>query len=259
MSRVQVSIESGVAVVTLVRPDQRNALNMELKTQLAEVLARVTEDPRARAVLLTGAGPVFCAGGDINEMYLNDSPERSRSRLEGLLRTVVEPLMNLRKPTIAALNGDAHGAGLSLALACDLIVASEGAVLSCAFGRMGLVPDCGASHLLPRRVGLAVAKDLVFSGRRVAAEAALDLGLVDQVVPLSDLERVARERAEDYARSAPVALGLAKLMLNQSLETSWSQMAQVEAMSQAICYETDDHREARRAFAAREQPRFVGR
>ena len=131
----------GVATVTLNRPDSMNALNMGLKGELAQVVAELADDADVRCVVFTGAGRAFSAGGDISEMELNGSPVRSRSRLTVLLRDVVIPLAEMEKPTVAAINGHAHGAGLSLALACDLIVAADTAQLSCAFSKLGLLPD----------------------------------------------------------------------------------------------------------------------
>jgi len=164
----------------------------------------------------------------------------------------------MEKPTIAAVNGHAHGAGLSLALACDVIFAADNAVMSCAFTKLGLVPDCGALYLLPRRVGLSHAKDLVFSGRRFDAAQALAMGAVDEVVAAGDLVATAQARAAEYAAGPTVALGLAKHLLDQSLNSSWSAMTELEPMAQAVCYSTDDHQTARQAFLAKTAPSFTG-
>lgn len=258
MSVVRVERDAGVATVTMSRPEAMNALNMELKAALAGSFSALADDPMVRCVVLTGEGRAFSAGGDIREMALNDTPVRSRLRLKALLRDTVEPLLRMEKPTIASLNGHAHGAGLSLALACDVIVAAEDVVMSCAFTKMGLVPDCGALYLLPRRVGLAAAKDLVLSGRRISATDALGLGLVDQVVPSEALREEVHRRAAEYSSGPTVALGLAKHLLNQSLSTSWAAMSELEAMAQAVCYSTSDHQEARRAFLDRVRPAFSG-
>lgn len=255
---LRVEVGGAVATVTMNRPEARNALNMELKTALAEAFARLRQDNAVRCVVLTGTGGAFSAGGDIGEMDLNDAPVRSRARLQSLLRDVVEPLAGMEKPTIAAVNGHAHGAGLSLALACDFIIASEDALMSCAFSRMGLVPDCGAMYFLPRRISLPLAKELVFTGRRFTAAEAKEMGIVNHVVPADELSGLVRERAGAIAASPTVALGLAKRLLDQSLESSFAQMAELEAFGQAVLYTTQDNAEARRAFAAKSPPQFVG-
>lgn len=255
---LSVDVTGSVATVTMSRPEARNALNMELKSALAGAFARLRADDEVRCVVLTGTGGAFSSGGDIGEMDLNDVPVRSRSRLQTLLRDVVEPLAHMEKPTIAAVNGHAHGAGLSLALACDFIIASEDASMSCAFSRMGLVPDCGAMYFLPRRIPLPLAKELVFTGRRFTAAEAKEMGIVNHVVPSSELADVVRDRASAIAASPTTALGLAKRMLDQSLESSFAQMSELEAFGQAVLYTTDDNAEARRAFAAKSAPHFVG-
>ena len=255
---LRVDVADHVATVTLDRPDALNALNMALKADLAAAVRTLGADSDVRAVVLTGAGRAFCAGGDIAEMDLNDNPVRSRERLATLLRELVIPLAELEKPTVAAVNGHAHGAGLSLMLACDLAVASEAATMSCAFSRMGLLPDCGSLYFLPRRVPMPVAKELIFTGRRINATEAAQLGLVNRVVPAADLPALAAELAGQLAASATVALGLAKRLLDQSPHSTLAEMATLEAMGQAVLYTTRDHLAARQAFVAKTAPRFVG-
>ncbi|GAC1608905.1 MAG: enoyl-CoA hydratase [Mycobacteriales bacterium] len=250
--------DSGVATVTLNRPDARNALNMDLKRSLADTFAALADDPAVRCVVVTGAGAAFCAGGDVVEMELNDTPTHSRARLQLLLRDVFQPLAEMEKPTVAAVNGHAHGAGLSLALACDLIVAADTAVMSCAFMRIGLLPDCGALYFLPRRLPVSLVKDLVLTGRTFSAEEALEMRLINRVVPAGELRAEAQRLATQLAAGPTVALGLAKRLLDQSLHSTWSQMATLEALGQAVCYSTNDHLAARAAFAERSRPTFLG-
>ncbi len=256
---VDVVQEAGVATVTLNRPEAMNALNMDLKSDLAQVIAALADDGEVRSVVVTGAGRAFSAGGDIGEMVLNDSPVRSRDRLRVLLRGIFVPLAEMEKPTLAAVNGDALGAGLSLALACDLIIASDTAVMSCAFSKLGLLPDCGALYFLPRRLPMSVAKELIFTGRRFTASEALEMRLINRVVPAGELAAVAQRLALELASAPTVALGLAKRMLDQSLDSSLHEMAEMEAFGQAVLYTTADHLAARRAFAEKSKPRFVGR
>lgn len=256
---VLLEVVEGVATVTINRPAARNALNMAVKTRLAEIIAEIREDPDVRAVVLTGAEGSFCAGGDIVEMELNDSPRTSRSRLAKLLDEVAIALAELEKPTIAAVEGHAHGAGLSLALACDIMIVSEDALLSCAFSKLGLVPDCGALYFLPRRLPMNIAKELVFTGRRLKGSEAASLGLANQAVTPGTALQVAADMALELAGGATIALGLAKQLLESATSTSLRELAQLEAFGQAVAYSTEDHLAAREAFKTKSAPRFNGR
>lgn len=256
---VLLNVADGVATITLNRPEARNALNMAAKGRLAEVIAEIRDAPDVRAVVLTGAEGSFCAGGDIVEMKLNDNPRTSRSRLLKLLDEVAIALAEMEKPTIAAVEGHAHGAGLSLALACDLMVVAEDAQLSCAFSKLGLVPDCGALYFLPRRLPMNVAKELVFTGRRLKGAEAATLGLANRAVTPGTAGEVAGGLALDLAAGATVALGLAKQLLENATTMNLRELAQMEAFGQAVAYSTEDHLAARTAFNAKSNPRFSGR
>lgn len=255
---VLLDVVDGVATVTINRPSARNALNMAVKTRLAEIIAEIGEDPEVRAVVLTGSEGSFCAGGDIVEMELNDSPRTSRSRLAKLLDEVAIALAEIEKPTIAAVEGHAHGAGLSLALACDIMIVSEDALLSCAFSKLGLVPDCGALYFLPRRLPMNIVKELVFTGRRITGSEAASLGLANRAVPSGTVAEVSTGMALELAQGATVALGLAKRLLESATSTSLRELAELEAFGQAIAYSTEDHRAARIAFKAKTKPSFTG-
>jgi 2-(1,2-epoxy-1,2-dihydrophenyl)acetyl-CoA isomerase len=250
--------EDGVATITLQRPDALNALNMSLKSELATAVRELSNDADVRCVVITGEGKAFCAGGDIGEMTMNDTPVHSRSRLHVLLRDIFIPLAELEKPTIASVNGYAFGAGLSLAMACDLIIASDTATMSCAFTTMGLLPDCGSLYFLPRRLPMNVAKELIFTGRRFGAAEAQSMGLVNQVVPLADLGATTRAKAVELAAGPTVAFGIAKRLLDQSHETSLHEMSQLEEFGQAILFSTDDHLAARAAFINKSKTAFRG-
>ena len=176
-------------------------------------------------MVVTGAGAAFCAGGDVLEMELNNTPTRSRTRLQVLLRDVFQPLAEMEKPTVAAVNGHAHGAGLSLALACDLIVAADTAVMSCAFSRMGLLPDCGALYFLPRRLPISLVKDLVLTGRTISAEEALAMQLINRVVPADGLAAAAHDMARQLATGPTVALGLGRLRTRHEISNGFGGLA----------------------------------
>ena len=254
-----VTVADAVATVTLNRPEALNAQHMEMKAELATVVKELAREPNVRAVVITGAGKAFSAGGDVKEMVLNTNPATSRERLDTLLRDVYLPLAQLEKPTIAAVNGFAFGSGLSLAIACDIVIAAENVRMSCAFIKMGLLPDCGSLYFLPRRVPLSLAKELVLTGRQFTSEEALDMGLINRIVPREQLMETATSLARELAAGPTLALGLAKHLLDQSLETTPVQLAELESMGQAILLATEDHVEARRAFEEKRAPTFRGR
>jgi len=255
---VELSIEDGLATVVMNRPDALNALNMQLKEELADVWRVLVDHEGVRAVLLTGSGRAFSTGGDIKQMDPDRGPEVTRKRMAKLLRDTVIPLARLEKPVVAAVNGHAHGLGLSLALACDIVYASESAVLSMAFTRVGLAPDGGASYFLPRLVGLNMAKELMFTGRRLSAVEAFELGLVNHVLPDEEMLPAAREFAKELGHGATVALGAAKRLLNESSMHTIEEMAELEAFGQAVAMSSEDHREGIAAFAERRKPQFRG-
>lgn len=252
-------VADGVATIRLTRVAAKNALNMALKRDLSEAIALAGERYDVRAVVVTGEGGAFCAGGDIEEMVLNDSPTTSRVRLRKLLSDIFIPLAELEKPTIAAVNGHAYGAGLSLALACDLVIAADDALFSCAFAKVGLVPDCGSLYFLPRRISMTLAKELIFTGRRFGAKEAHEMGLVNHAVPGPEVLAESQALGKELAAGPTVALGLAKTLLARSLQLGIGDMAELEAFGQAVAYATEDHLEARRAFSSKSRPKFTGR
>ena len=260
MSEVlDVRIEEGLAIVTLQRPDALNALNMELKTALAEWVASARYDDSVRAVLVTGAGRAFCAGGDLSEMDPDRSPSEARQRQDQLLRSVFLPLAQLPKPVVAAVNGHAHGGGLALALACDIVIAADNAAMSLGYVHRGLVPDCGILHFLPRIVGTARAKELLLTGRRFDGAAAAAMGLISQAVPRDELMDTALATARTLAGGATVALGMTKTLVDRSWQLSVKEMSEAEAFSQSVCRSSQDHREGLAAFSEKRDAVFTGR
>jgi 2-(1,2-epoxy-1,2-dihydrophenyl)acetyl-CoA isomerase len=243
------SVVDGLLELTLDRPDAMNSLDLKLKERLAEVLRTATYDASIRAVLITGAGRAFCAGGDVSEMDPGRTPEQARLRQYTLLREVFLPLARIPKPTVAAVNGHAHGAGLSLALACDIVVAADSAPMSLGYVLRGLTPDCGVTYFLPRLIGMARTKELLYTGRRFTGAEAARMGMIAEAVPADALHEHARTIAEGLARSATVALGLTKRMLDQSTYSSLDDLIEIEAYSQAVTRSTRDHAEGIAAFA----------
>ena len=254
--RVELTIEGGVALATLNRPAVRNAVDEGTRAELQEILDRAASEPSITALVLTGNGPAFCAGGDIPAMrqrlaspagQLGSSGWLRQRRLHGMIGS----LHTLEKPTIAAVNGAAAGLGMDLALCCDFIVASEKAFFTMSYVQRGLIPDGGGLYFLPRRVGLPRAKDLIYSARRVMADEALRIGLADRVVPAEELVSNAIAWAKELGASGGPALALSKSILDQTFELTAEQAFALGAQAQAICYTTDEHQRAVEAFLKR--------
>lgn len=252
-------IDEGVATITLNRPEAMNALNLQLKGELATTIADLAVRSDVRSVLITGAGKAFCSGGDIKEMDPDRTAVVSRQRLTKLLGEIFIPLSRMEKPVIAAVNGHAHGAGLSLALAADVIYAADSALFSLAFARLGLVPDSCALYFLPRRLAVDKAKELIFSARRFDANEAHELGLVTRVFPDGEMFDAARALAREYAKGPTIALGLAKRLIDQSTTLGMEDMAQLEIYAQGVAISTADHAEGIHAFEEKRAASFRGR
>jgi enoyl-CoA hydratase/carnithine racemase len=253
---LRLEVAGAVATVTLDRPDSRNAIDDEMRRELAELVPRL-EDPGVRAVVFTGAGSAFSAGGSIDhfERDWNPSEFRVHSRR---LSSFFDDLEALEKPVIAAMNGAATGAGLQLALACDLRIAAEGARLGYLEHRLGLIPGHGGATRLVKLIGLSRAKELYFAGDLVEAEEARRLGLVHAVVPADRLQDEARRRAEELAGRAPAAVAMAKRLLNAAADADGRTGQALEALAQSVAVRTQDHREGVRAFREKRPPRFRG-
>jgi 2-(1,2-epoxy-1,2-dihydrophenyl)acetyl-CoA isomerase len=243
------------AVLTMNRPEQRNALDLALREAFENAIAELRDDAAVKAVVLTGAGGHFCAGGDVKAMGEGQSdPMQTHASLSKLHRWV-EALVDLEKPVIAAVDGVAFGAGLSLALAADFVLATPRARFCCVFARIGLVPDAAAMYLLPRAVGLNRAKELVFSARVVEAEEAQRIGIVQEVC-VGDVREAALALAERFHAAPTQALGLAKGILNRAFESERSEVLRQESLAQAVLRGSGYHREAVRRFNAKEAPLY---
>jgi enoyl-CoA hydratase/carnithine racemase len=262
--QLRCELAEGVATITLNRPDKRNALSDELTPALRQTLLVVEADPAVRCVILTGAGRAFCAGGDVSGMGrgAGDAPqptlEDAIRKLQHRQETLTLRLWELAKPTIAALPGAAAGAGLCIALACDLRIAARSVFVTTGFGNVGLSGDYGGSWLLTQLVGVARAKALYFTGRRVGADEGLALGLFDEVVADEVLQDHARQLAARIAAGPPVALRYMKENLNRALQVDLRSALALEADRTVRCSRTEDHREAVQAFMAKRQPVFRG-
>ena len=256
-SPVLTSVQDGIGTITLNRPEARNALNQAMRPALAAAIAQMRDDAQVHAVILTGAGGAFCSGGDISGML--DSTRTGlvfRNNMRELHQWLPE-LVNMEKPVIAAVDGPAFGAGLSLALAADFVLATRRARFCAVFGRIGLVPDLGALHLLPRIIGLQKAKELVFTARTVEAEEAKQLGMVFDIVDDGAALTVAAQAlAKRFGDASTAAIGMAKTIMNQSFESDARTLAEMEAYAQSMCRGSPYHQEAIRRFKAKEPLRF---
>jgi enoyl-CoA hydratase/carnithine racemase len=250
------TIEGGVAIATLNRPNVRNAIDDRTRAALQEILDRAASDPAIKAFVLTGNGPAFCAGGDISAMRQRLESPPGQLGASGWLRQrrlhgMIGALHSLEKPTVAAVNGAAAGLGMDLALCCDFIIASEQAFFTMSYVQRGLIPDGGGLYFLPRRVGLPRAKELIYSARRVMADEALRIGLADRVTSADDLVPSAVAWAAELGASGGTALALSKAILDQTFELTADQAFALGAQAQAICYTSDEHHQAVSAFLNR--------
>jgi len=255
------TVEDGIATLTFNRPERLNALSTPIMEGLLHGLPRLAGDPAVKVVVLTGAGRAFCAGGDVKSMA-EGGEQRSVAEATAHLRSRMEVsriLHELPKPTIAMINGPAAGAGLALALACDLRIAGASARLVTAFVKVGFSGDFGGSFFLTRLVGTAKARELYFTGRPVDAEEALSLGLVNRVVPDDQLATVTMELARSLALGPAVALSLMKRNMNCAEGGGLAELLDMEAVHQVQTGRTVDHREAAKAFVEKRAPIFVGR
>ena len=250
-------VTDGVATITLDRPAALNSLEAGLKAELLRALRTAARDPAVRVVILTGAGRAFCAGQDLKERLAPD-PTPLDVEVRERFNPIVIALRRLEKPVIAAVNGVAAGAGASLAFACDLRIAAQGATFVLAFGRIGLVPDSGATWLLPRLVGLGRATELMLLPDSIGADEALRIGLVNRVVPDAELAAEAGRLAAALAAGAPRALALTKRAIQRAQEAGFEASLDYEASLQGIAGRTADHAEGLAAFVEKRAPRFSG-
>jgi enoyl-CoA hydratase/carnithine racemase len=253
--------EEGIATLTMNRPERLNALGDTLRDDLHHALVRASDDPAVRVIILTGAGRGFCSGGDVKAMH--DAKERDQGRplfekvAPGRDKTILA-MRDAPKPLIAAVNGAAAGAGMNLALACDMRIAATTAKFGETFVKRGLHVDWGGTYFLPRLVGMAKACELIFTGDLIDAEEALTLGLVSKVVPPEELMPTVRQLARKIALGPPLAIRLAKRALYRSQDSDLRSALEFETYAQNICSETEDAREGIRAFVEKRSPRFTG-
>ena len=251
--------DGAVARLTLNRPDRINSLTLAMLGELSAALTDLDGDDTVRVVVLTGAGRGFCAGQDLADHEAVDDTRAIRSVVERHYNPVIRQIRGLPQPVIAAVNGVAAGAGCSLALACDIAIATASAKFINAFINIGLIPDAGGSYFLPRLIGQARALGMTLLGEPIEAKTAADWGLIWKAVPDADFPREVEALAKRLAEMPTTAIGLIKHAINVSGHHSLEQQLAVEAELQAQAAETEDYQEGRAAFLAKRKPRFFGR
>jgi 2-(1,2-epoxy-1,2-dihydrophenyl)acetyl-CoA isomerase len=256
-------IDGHVAVITLNRPEAYNAISDLMRDELRDVIDRLRRDDSVRIVIFTGAGNAFCAGGDIKLMKQRIEAGISyRERLDTYRRDVagmVKEIRSIRQLTIAKINGAAYGAGCSIALLCDIRIASAAAKFGMPFGRRGLVPDWGALYFLPRLVGASQAIALTATGRSFDAQKALAVGLVNEVAPPEELDTFTKAYCDDILQSSPMSVMESKAAIYAALEAEVDTALEKEGRLQSACYCSDDHREGVDCFLEKRPPIFTGR
>jgi 2-(1,2-epoxy-1,2-dihydrophenyl)acetyl-CoA isomerase len=272
---LRAQVDDGVALITMNRPDRRNALSQAMLAALAEVLAQVETDDSVGCVVLTGAGGAFCAGGDVKNMAArsaggrgggSDGGDGTGPSLDAVIhrqrlsqRATSGRLWSMPKPTIAALPGPAAGAGLSLALACDLRYAVPNAVLTTAFAKVALAGDYGGTWFLTRLVGSSKATELYYFSEKLTAAEALRLGIVNAIFPSAEFDHEVMTRARRLAQGPSIAYRYMKENLNRAVAGELGDCMDLEVTHHVHTAQTEDHREASRAFVEKREPRFRGR
>lgn len=262
-STILVDKAEGIATLTLNRPDRLNAVTEPMTAELLDAFTQIESDGNVRVLVITGAGRGFCAGADIQDLFLKGIEDERQGKEKFDLPAWAEKacwqLADMSKPTIASINGPAVGFGMTLTLVCDLRIASEEARLSIPFVQFGIIPEFGSTYFLPRLVGIAKACELAFTGRFIEAKEAKEIGLVNEVVPGAELKAATYKLAKSIVRGAPVAIQLAKRGLYQGLDTSLRNQLRYERLALDIAFQSEDHAEAVAAFLQKRPPVFKGK
>ncbi len=250
--------KDGIATLTLNRPQKLNALTRKMAEELESAVVEIAKDRAVRVLVITGAGRGFCSGADVGDMAQAAAPIETRYWTQ-MAHKIILALTDLEKPVIAKVNGVAVGIGCSLALSADIIIASENAQFSLIFSRIGLIPDGGSLFHLPRLVGPAKAKELIFTAKMVDAKEAERIGLINKAVPANELDNEVNTLAKQLAEGPTVAFGIAKKIINKGLSMDLSSVLECEAFGQTIAGTTEDAREGVIAFLEKRKAEFKGR
>lgn len=257
LKSIEWKIEENVLLIIMNKPKSLNALDDDIKSDLNELFNEAHENEEVKVVVITGSGRAFSAGGDLNSLEKIGQAIEGRDRIKKL-HLLVKKMVDLEKPIIAAVNGFAVGAGFNLALASDIIIASEDAKFSQIFSKVGLIPDAGGLYFLPRLVGPHRAKELVFTGKMIDANEALRIGIVNKVVKNEDLLTESQILAKQLARGPSKAIAFSKKIINKSLEWDLETLLETEAFAQGVCMNSHDFKEGVKAFKEKREPNFRG-
>ncbi len=259
MDFITISTENNVRVITLNRPDVFNSFNRQMSLELQQQLDHAAADEGVRCIVLTGAGKAFCAGQDLKEVTTPELNPGFRAILEEHYNPIIQRIRTIEKPILAAVNGVAAGAGANIALACDIVLASETAAFIQAFSKIGLVPDSGGTFFLPRLIGFQRAMALCMLGDKVSATEAQQMGMIYKVWAADVFSAEVSKMAETLAQMPTKALGLTKRLMNKSLTHDLNEQLQMEGVLQIEAAQTNDYAEGVTAFVEKRKPLFTGR
>ncbi|WP_103664514.1 enoyl-CoA hydratase-related protein [Gracilimonas amylolytica] len=258
---IKTNLSSGVFTITLNRPDKLNSFNFEMASQMKQALMDAESDDEIRCVLITGEGRAFCAGQDLAEATeVSNDPERDLSEIvHHTYIPIIKGIRELEKPVVCAVNGTAAGAGANIALACDIVIASEEARFIQSFSQIGLIPDSGGTYILPRLIGLARATALTFLGEKVTAQEAVEMGMIWKSYPADSFMNEAQAIAAKLAKMPTRGFGLTKRGFNAGFSNNLEQQMKLEAELQAEAGKTYDYNEGVQAFLEKRKPEFRGK
>ncbi len=259
METITYAVDGAVATITLNRPQVRNAMNGRMIEELRQTLEAVNLDTAVRVLVLRGAGPVFCAGGDLRDLFTDTHPVAIRNLIALRIRPLSRALITLDKPLVCALQGPVAGAGLAMALAADFVIATEEASFVTAFGKIGAIPDAGVMWLLAQHVGLMRAKDIVLRAKTLTAAQALELGIYTEVVPKAGFDDAVNGLVAELAEGATLAMAFAKHALRDAVRMPFDAFMDLESAGQGLMHASHDHHEGVQAFLEKRAPRFTGR